>query len=156
MNALPRGYIISGYDICNTNRLTLVLNRSRAYAGVLAVHGVSCSAIYFCDNPMPDTFYPQRPALYRRINRRHQKQRLLPIGRSKRQRDALSLCSLLQNKIVCVCGISHREGVVGKRNLTSNVDRRYHCDRCNRPHLQHDWHGSNRKADGKENIRKNK
>ena len=71
--------------------ITLVLNRSRAYAGVSDVNGVSCSVIHSCDKPMPETFYPQRPALYWRRNRQLRKQRLLPIGRSKRLRDAFSL-----------------------------------------------------------------
>ena len=43
---------------------------------------------------------PQRPALYRRCNRRPQKQRLLLIGRSKRLRDAFSLLPLTEQ--ICV------------------------------------------------------
>ena len=58
---------------------------------------------YSCDKPMPETFYPQCPALHRRCNRRPQKQRLLPIGRSKRLRGAFSLFPFPYKCLGC-CG----------------------------------------------------
>ena len=136
LNALPRSYIISGYDICNTNRCTLILNHSPAMQLSQMCHGVSCSAIYLATSQCLRRSIHSILRCTGKCNRRLQKQRLLPIGRSKRLRGAISLLHLTEQN--CVCGLSHRESGVGKRNLTSNVYKDITVNGAIRSHVQHD------------------